>query len=176
MVEELHRGRDGIIREVVIKYCNSSEQKLSLTKGNAKDFTYPRYTERAVRRLIKIFSIEEDSLADDLAELGKKFEHFKKAKNSLLDVDDITAQVMDPRPENRRSGPKPENCKTKKAKQGECCCQEHCNLTSHYHGNRKMRLFEKQAAEVHDIEVTESEVHTDIGDEIFLDVDAVFNL
>ncbi len=54
-----------------------------------------------MRKLIKIFSIEEDSLADDLAELGKKFEHFKKAENSLLDVDDITAQVMDPRPEGR---------------------------------------------------------------------------
>ena len=45
-------------------------------------------------------------------------------------------------------------------------------MTSHYHGNRKMELFEKQAAEVYDIQVTESEVHTDIGDEIFLGVDA----
>ncbi len=117
----------------VIKYCNSSEQKLSLTKGDAQDSTYPRYTERAVRKLVKIFSIEEDSLADDLAELGKKFEHFKKAGNSLLDVDDITAQVMDPRPEGRRCGPKPEKCETRRSQQGECCCQEHCNLTMHYH-------------------------------------------
>ena len=176
MVEELHRGRDGIIREVVIKYCNSSEQKLSLTKSNTLDSTYPRYTERAVRKLIKIFSIEEDSLADDLAELGKKFEHSKKAENSLLDVDDITAQVMDPRPEGRRCGPKPEDCETKRAQQGECCCQEHCNLTMHYHGNQAMEVFEKQAAEVHDIEVTESEVLTDIGEEIFLGVDAVLKL
>ena len=53
MVESINRGRDGIIHETVIKYCNSSEQKLSLTKGSAKnDSTYPRYTERAVRKLI----------------------------------------------------------------------------------------------------------------------------
>ena len=39
-----------------------------------------------------------------------------------------------------------------------------------------MEVFEKQVAEVHDIEVTESEVLTDIGEEIFLGVDAVLKL
>jgi hypothetical protein len=33
MVDDINRGRDGVIREVVIKYCNSSDQKLSLTNG-----------------------------------------------------------------------------------------------------------------------------------------------
>ena len=106
MVDELHRGRDGIIREVVIKYCNSSEQKLSLTKGDAQDSTYPRYTERAVRRLIKIFSVEDGSLAEDLAEIAKNYELFKQAEDSLEDGDDITAQVVEkPRPGGRRAGP-----------------------------------------------------------------------
>ena len=84
-----------------------------------------------------------------------------------MDVDDINAQVV---------YPKPENCESKRAQQGECCCQEHCNLTSHYHGNKKMVLFEKHAVEVYDTEVTESEIQTDIEDELFLDVDKVFNL
>ena len=54
MVEKTNKGRDGVIREVVIKYCNASEKTLSLTRGNAKeDSTYPRYTERAVRKLIR---------------------------------------------------------------------------------------------------------------------------
>jgi hypothetical protein len=58
MVESINRGWDGIMYEAVIKYCNSSEQTLSLPKGNAKkDITYPRCTERTVRKLIKIFSI-----------------------------------------------------------------------------------------------------------------------
>ena len=35
MVEKANKGRDGVIREVVIKYCNVSEQTLSLTRGNA---------------------------------------------------------------------------------------------------------------------------------------------
>ena len=29
MVEDINRGRDGIIREAVIKYCNSSEPEQS---------------------------------------------------------------------------------------------------------------------------------------------------
>ena len=66
-----NRGRDGIIMEAVIKYCNSAEQKLSLTKeGRGTDSTYPRYTECAVRRLLKIFSVEETNLSEDLAELN----------------------------------------------------------------------------------------------------------
>ena len=48
---------------MVIKYCNASEQTLSLTRGSDKeDSTYPRYTERVMRKLIKILSIEETSL------------------------------------------------------------------------------------------------------------------
>ena len=35
MVEKASKGRDGVIREVVIKYCNESEKTLSLTRGNA---------------------------------------------------------------------------------------------------------------------------------------------
>ena len=59
MVEEINRGRDGVIREAVIKYCNSAEQKISLIKGDrGTDTTYPRYTESAVCRLIKIFIVE----------------------------------------------------------------------------------------------------------------------
>ena len=128
----------------MIKYCNSSEQKLSLTKGDAQDSTYPMCTDRAVRRLIKIFSVEDGSLAEDLAEIAKKYEPFKQAEDSLEDGDDITAQVVEkPRPGGRRAGPKPQDCVTKKTQQGECCCQEHCNLTVHYRGNVKMELFEK---------------------------------
>ena len=35
MMEKASKGRDGVIQEVVIKYCNESEKTLSLTRGNA---------------------------------------------------------------------------------------------------------------------------------------------
>ena len=77
-----------------------------------------------MRRLVKIFSIEEDSLADNLAELSKKFQAFKETENNLVDVDAIAAKVMDSMPEGRRAGTKPEWCKAKNKMQGECCCLE----------------------------------------------------
>ena len=143
MVEDINRGRDGIIREAVIKYCNSSEQKLSLTKSNANDSTYPRYTERAVRKLIKIFSIEEPNFAEDLAELSKKMKFMRTPDDSLLDLDDITAQIFTARPEG---------CKSKRAQQGECCCQEHCNLAIHHSAQNKPTIYEKQAMELREVE------------------------
>ena len=73
MVEVLDKGRDGVIRKATIKYCNSGEQKLSLDKAKSQDdSTFPRYTERTVRKLVKIFSLEETSIADDMAELDRR--------------------------------------------------------------------------------------------------------
>ena len=63
--------------------------------------------------------------------------------------------------------------------QGECCCQEHYNLTRHYDGHVKMKIFEKQAIEVFDVEVTEdepTECVADVFSSVNLDVEAVFNL
>ena len=92
MVESVTKGRDDIIRKVVIKYCNSGEQKLSLHKGDGKDSTFPRYTERSVRRLIKIFSIEEASLAEDMAEFDRREKEFatdKPEDDTVHDVEPI---------------------------------------------------------------------------------------
>ena len=74
MVESIEKGRDGVIRQVEIKYCNAKEQKLSLTGDSSRDHTLPRYTERTVRKLVKIFSIEDASLEEDMAELRKKMD------------------------------------------------------------------------------------------------------
>ena len=119
MVEDINRGRDGII----IKYCNSSEQKLSLTKGNV------RYTERALRKLSKIFSMWETYLAEDLAELSRKMKVMRKSDDSLLDKDDITAQI---------STVRPLGCKSKRVLQVERCCQEQCNLAMHFNAQVKL--------------------------------------
>jgi hypothetical protein len=121
MVESVKKGRDGIIREAVIKYCNSSEQKLSLGKGDKQpNSTFPRYTERSARKLIKIFSIEETSLAEDMAELSRKMTD--AAAN-------ITVQV---------STSRPEECEGRRYAQGECCCQDHCKLSEHHTARVKM--------------------------------------
>ena len=40
-VEDVQKGRDEILREVTIKYSNSSEQKLTLEGDASKDKTCP---------------------------------------------------------------------------------------------------------------------------------------
>ena len=61
------------------------------------------------------FDDEETNLAEDLAELSKKMNFMKTPDDSLVDLDDITAQVFTA---------KPECCKSKRAQQGKCCSKD----------------------------------------------------
>jgi hypothetical protein len=150
MVESVKKGRDGIIREAVIKYCNSSEQKLSLGKNDKQlDSTFPRYTERSVRKLIKIFSIEETSLVEDMAELKRKMELTEAAAN-------ITVQVL-------TSGL--EKCEGRRYAQGECCCQDHCKLNEHYTARVKtVDMMDAVLKAVEVVDIYEPELE-DLGEE-----------
>ena len=60
MVEEVEYGRDNIIRMVKVKYFNGHQET-------------PEYTLRTVRKLVKVWDIEETSLSEDLAEMQRKF-------------------------------------------------------------------------------------------------------
>ena len=42
LVDSVLKGRDGTIREVTVKYCNSGEQSLSLAGNSCKDMTLPQ--------------------------------------------------------------------------------------------------------------------------------------
>ena len=65
-VDQVIVGRDGLIRRAIIKYFNASE-------NNPEQAQYhPQLTDRAVRSLIKLWSIDEACLFDDLAELQGK--------------------------------------------------------------------------------------------------------
>ena len=50
-------------------------------------------------------------MADDLAQLSRKMQLMRKQDESLLDIDDITAQI---------STARPVGCESKRALQGEC--------------------------------------------------------
>ena len=71
-------GKDGIIRRVIIKYFNSGEST-------------PRFSDRAVRSVAKIFSIDEFCLAEDLAILqewlDKKYRQKESDDNELKNDD-----------------------------------------------------------------------------------------
>ena len=56
----MEHGRDNIIRMVKVKYFNGHDKT-------------PEFTLRTVRKLVKLWDIDDVSLADDLAEMQKKF-------------------------------------------------------------------------------------------------------
>ena len=65
-VDQVIVGRDGLIRRAIIKYFNASE-------NDPENGAYhPQFTDRAVRKLIRLWSVDECSLFDDLAELQGK--------------------------------------------------------------------------------------------------------
>ena len=65
----------------------------------------------------------------------------------------------------------------KRAQQGECCCQEHCNLAMHHSAQVKLTIYEKQAMELREVEgELDDKEQTDQGSGFFeiinLDVEA----
>ena len=67
-VDQVVVGRDGLIRRAIIKYFNASENDPE--HGNY----HPQFTDRSVRKLIKLWSVDECNLFDDLAELQESFD------------------------------------------------------------------------------------------------------
>ena len=70
MVEEVIEGKDSAVRIVEVKYSNSSEVELPLSKSD--DVTpsiKKRYTTRTARSLVKLYSIEDPNLNEDVVEI-----------------------------------------------------------------------------------------------------------
>ena len=58
VVDEVERSNDGIIRRVSIKYHNASED-------------IPRFTDRSVRSVVKLFNVDEGTWKTDMAQVQK---------------------------------------------------------------------------------------------------------
>ena len=70
VVDQVILGRDKRVRRVIVKYQNHQEDK-------------PRLTDRSVRKLVKIYDIDEYVLQDDVAELIRR-----------LDASDIASNIL----------------------------------------------------------------------------------
>ena len=59
MVEETIEGRDGLVREVVVRYRNATEG-------------FDRFTNRAARSCVRLHNMDDNNLQDDLHELTER--------------------------------------------------------------------------------------------------------
>ena len=80
-VDQVVVGRDGLIRRAIIKYFNASEND----PENAN--YHPQFTDRSVRKLIKLWSVDECNLFDDLAEVQESFDSARVNEGSDDSVD-----------------------------------------------------------------------------------------
>ena len=60
-VDQVIVSRDGVIRRAVIKYFNPNEN-------------HPQFTDRSVRKMVKLWSLDEACLFDDLADLQRRYD------------------------------------------------------------------------------------------------------
>ena len=76
-VDQVMHGQDGLVREATVAYRNFSEN-------------FNRLTNRAARSLVRIFSVDEDCIQEDLAELQKRIDKMRgKAANDTADRDRV---------------------------------------------------------------------------------------
>ena len=58
-VDQIITSRDGLIRRAIVKYFNATEN-------------FPRFSDRAVRKLVKLWSLEDSCLFEDLSEVDRR--------------------------------------------------------------------------------------------------------
>ena len=105
MVDSVKFGRDGLVREAVVKYSNSSED-------------FPRYTTRSVRTLVRLFNVMDCHWRNEMEEVGKLLKdlEFEAVMNEAT-AENVTVE------DNKAEDSDPSLCK--------CCCRSHCSVSLH---------------------------------------------
>ena len=105
-VESVKFGRDGLVREATVKYCNPSENT-------------PRYTTRAARSLVRLFNVEDCHWKTDMEEVRKMLKEMNINSVVENEPDDATDDTRKTDTVERD----PTLCN--------CCCESHCSLSLH---------------------------------------------
>ena len=86
----------------------------------------PRYNDGAVRKIFKIFSMEDSNLEHDIAGFRKRMRHMPAG---FIDDDQLNARV---------NVSVPEHCSLRNSQLGPFCCQEHCVWKTHFNLKHKL--------------------------------------
>ena len=128
-VDSVTRSKDGVVRRVNIRYFNAGDSQ-------------PKFTDRAVRSLVRLFNIEDNYFIEDMAEVEKLM---KKTQENLISEDKIKP-IRVVRTED--GGYKVKDADRVVAKCASCCCVGHC-VVSHYVGQETvMRSTTKITAQM----------------------------
>ena len=122
-IEQVIRGRDGVIRRVIVAYKNANEE-------------IQRYTERSVRRLIKLYSMEDPDLHEDLSVLQKRIDGLEE---NLVESVHTASQSQLGIICSVDGGA---SCKLSSTRKCACCCSLHCKMNLHNFSGTRTYLHE----------------------------------
>ena len=134
-VSEVVKSKDDLVRRVWVQYQNFGE-------------SFPRFTDRSVRSLIRLFHIEDQNWQDDMAEVEKLVGELQKDKEdetaksynithcggdglrfrlTATSGNDVVSRVEGVQ---HKKGAKVARSKVQKCCK-KCCCSSHCHLKEH---------------------------------------------
>ena len=129
IIEQIIRSRDNIIRRVIIRYRNHNEE-------------HDRRTDRSVKGLIKLYSMEDPDLYTDLSKIQARIDELTgyntvdqnrtSSEESNSDLGNLAASVT-MEDLGGRSYAQPTVISKPLMLQGkcQCCCQYHCRVSFH---------------------------------------------
>ena len=97
-IDQVVRGRDGLVRRAIVRYQNSTED-------------FHRLTDRHTRRLVKIWSVDDQNIDEDLSELQRRL------KITAGGLDQLVAGT-----------PAAHDVSVQLSACGSCCCASHCRI------------------------------------------------
>ena len=114
-IDQIIRGRDGVIRRAIVKFRNTSEE-------------FDRVTDRSTRKLIKLFSADDPDLQVDLSKLQARIDELQG--HNLIPTNLLLFQANAPRLD--LSDDDATTCKEKSQESRcQCCCLDHCRVSIH---------------------------------------------
>ena len=133
-VDTVTRSRDGVIRRATIRYFNHSEEKA-------------RTTDRAVRSLVRLFSVEDSYFIEDMSKAELLIKALEKEAECKIDDKKKDEPKVKPTTIVRSPGGsfkikgKANVCERAKPSSCDCCCQAHHKLSFHEVTGKRVDVF-----------------------------------
>ena len=105
-IDQLVKGRDGLSRRAVVKYQNPKEN-------------FHRVTDRHIRSLVKVWSVDDQNIDEDLAELQRRL-------MTTGESCDLLDQLLQAGPGGGHPQPIPGPTVNLATACDKCCCDGHC--------------------------------------------------
>ena len=143
-VDSVARSRDGLVRRANIRYFNHNEK-------NA------RFTDRAVRSLVRLFNIEDNYFIEDMSKvelLVKALEKKAEVEVPKVDVSQVKSAVV------------------KVDRKCDCCCDSHHKLSFHTSKGMKVDVMSESYDDVEISNIFDST----FGNDFVADQDCIRNL